>query len=164
MKTLKIGNLIFQSYKFQFVFLQRNYCTLCPRLWGLILLLNNQLTKDVPQEALFQPNNPWIWNKKDTNPYILKQLDNIKLSRSQFIATFIINHGPYMGNMFSIENFHHTFVTKFINETSSKHPSEISKDVFMPKHNQILMDRYCDTTYLIRQLSKQHQKHDHELY
>ena len=39
------------------------------------------------------------WSKKDTIPYTLKHLDNIKLSRSQHIATYIINYGQYVDNM-----------------------------------------------------------------
>ena len=53
--------------------------------------MNDHLTKDAPQEILFQPDDPWIPTEKDTKPYILENLDNIKLSRSQYIATSIIN-------------------------------------------------------------------------
>ena len=58
--------------------------------------MNYHLTKDAPQETLFQPNDPWIKNEKDTKLYILKHSDNTKLSRSQYIATYIINYGPYI--------------------------------------------------------------------
>ena len=31
----------------------------------------------------------------------------------------------------------------------------------MPKYNQLLMDRYSDVIFLIRQVTKQHQKFNH---
>ena len=52
----------------------------------------NYLTKDEPQEMLFQHNDPWITPEKVTKPYILEHLDNIKFSRSQYIATSLINY------------------------------------------------------------------------
>ena len=55
----------------------------------MVLFLNEHLTKDVLQETLFKPNDPLITNEKGTKPYILQHLNNIKLLRSQFIATFV---------------------------------------------------------------------------
>ena len=43
--------------------------------------------------------------EKNTKPYILKHLDSIKLSRFQNKATSIINYGPFIDNMFALENF-----------------------------------------------------------
>ena len=45
-----------------------------------ILLMNDHLTKDAPQQTLLQPDDPWITNESDVQPYILEPLDNIKLS------------------------------------------------------------------------------------
>ena len=40
--------------------------------------------------------------EKDTKPYILKHLNSINLSRSQYIAISIINYGLYKDKMFCI--------------------------------------------------------------
>ena len=61
-----------------------------------VLVINNHLNKDAPQQTLLQPDDPWIPIKSDVQPYILEPLDNIKLSRSQYNATSIINYGPYI--------------------------------------------------------------------
>ena len=63
--------------------------------------MNGHLTKDAPQEILIKPNDLWIMNEKDTKPYILEHLDNIKLFRSQYIATSIINYGTFIDDMFA---------------------------------------------------------------
>ena len=64
--------------------------------------MNANLTKDASQETL---DDPWITNEKDTKLYLLEHLDNIKLPRSQYIATSIINYGPYIDNMFALVDF-----------------------------------------------------------
>ena len=51
---------------------------------------------------LFRSDDPWITSEKDTKPYILEHLDNIKLSRSQYIAISIIYHGPCVDVMFAL--------------------------------------------------------------
>ena len=56
--------------------------------------MNDQLTKDAPHQTLLQPDDPWITPESDVKPYILEPLDNIKLSRWQYIATSTINYGP----------------------------------------------------------------------
>ena len=68
-----------------------------------ILLMDEHLTKDSPQQTLLQSNDPWVTTESDVKPYILELLDNIKLSRSQYIATSIINYGSYIDNMFALE-------------------------------------------------------------
>ena len=55
--------------------------------------MNNHLTKPLPLETLFKPDAPFITNEKDTKPYILEDLDDIKLFRSQYIAISIIKFG-----------------------------------------------------------------------
>ena len=69
-----------------------------------VLPMNNHLTEDEPQETLFQPNNVWLTAEKGTKLYILAHLDNIILSRSQYIATSIMNYGPYIDNLFALVN------------------------------------------------------------
>ena len=69
----------------------------------LVILMNDHLTKDVPQETMFQLDYPWITNKKDTKLYILEHLDSIKLSRSHYIAISVINYGLYIDNLFALE-------------------------------------------------------------
>ena len=70
--------------------------------------MNNHLTKDVPEETLLQPDDPRITKESDVKPYIFKFLDNSKLSRSQYIATSIINGGLYIDNVFALKYFSHT--------------------------------------------------------
>ena len=59
-----------------------------------VLLMNKHLTKNVPKETLFKADDPWLTNE-DTKPYILDHIENIKLSKSQYIAISIINYGAY---------------------------------------------------------------------
>ena len=49
-------------------------------LWTIISQKMN------PKKTLFQPCDIYITNEKDTKPYILVHLDNIKLSQTQYIA------------------------------------------------------------------------------
>ena len=74
-----------------------------------VLLMNKHSNKGVPQETLLQPDDSWIATESNVKPYILKILDNIKLSRSQCFATSIINYDPYIYNMFACKKFVHTF-------------------------------------------------------
>ena len=71
----------------------------------LVLLTNKDLTEDLPQKILFKPDDPWITNEKDMEPYTWEHLDNVKLYRTQCILTSIINYGCYVNNMFALENF-----------------------------------------------------------
>ena len=41
-------------------------------------------------------------------------------------------------------------------------PNKTYKDVLLPKYKQILLDRYSDTTFLLQQITKQHQEFDHD--
>ena len=68
--------------------------------------MNEHITKDAPQETLFKPGDPWITNQKDIKLYTLEYLDNIKLSRSQYIATSIIKCGPYIDNILPMKTWH----------------------------------------------------------
>ena len=95
-----------------------------------------------------------IPNDKDTKPYILKYLCNIELPRSQYITTSIINYGHYIDNMFTLENFTHTFQWQLINTVNSQNPDKINKDILMLRYNQLLVDRYSDTAFLIKHITK----------
>ena len=126
-----------------------------------VLFMNEHLTKDTPQETLFKHNDPWITSEEDTKPYILGHLDNMKLSRSQYIATSSISYGQYTENMFALEAFPHDFCIKLINIINSKTLARLNKDILIPRYNQILLDRYSDATFILRQTTKQHQKFNH---
>ena len=67
-------------------------------------------------------------------------IKEIKLFRSEYIAKYSINNGPYKMNMFAQENFAYTFCRQLINVINSKPPPEVNKDVLMPKYNKILLD------------------------
>ena len=84
-----------------------------------VLLINEHLTKDASQETLFETDDPWLTNKNYTKLNILICLDIIKLSNSQYITTFIINYGPYVGSKFALENFTHNFCKQLINIINS---------------------------------------------
>ena len=67
--------------------------------------MNEHLNTYVPQQTLFKTNDPWIIKEMDTKPYILENLDSIKLLRSQHIGTSIINYGFFIDDMFFLEKF-----------------------------------------------------------
>ena len=96
--------------------------------------------------------------EKDIKLYILEHLNNFKLLRSKHFAASIINYDPYIDNKFTLEYSTYNFNRQIINVINSKPSVEISKDILMSKYNQLLMDKYSDTTFLIRQITKQHQK------
>ena len=106
----------------------------------------------------FKANDPWTTHKKDAKSFIIEHL---KISRSQYIAIFVINHGQYIDNMFTLENFAYTSYRQLINVINSNLPMELNGDIILPKYSQLLMDRYSDTTFLIRQIIKQHEKFNH---
>ena len=97
-----------------------------------VLLMNDHLTKDASQQTLLQPDDPWINAKSDFKPYILEHLDNIKLSRSQYIATSIINYGPYIDNMFAFENFAYA-ICRQLSTVISSNPSSLPHDLLIPR-------------------------------
>ena len=76
--------------------------------------MNDHLAKDAPQ-TIVQPDYPRITMEKETKPYIFEHVDTIKLSRSWYIMTSITNYGPYVDNMFGLENFIHTFCRQILN-------------------------------------------------
>ena len=79
-----------------------------------VLLVNDYLNKDVPQESLFQPYDSCIAIEIDVKIYILKLLDNAKISQSQHIVTSIITYSYYMDNMFALRNFSILFVDNLL--------------------------------------------------
>ena len=112
--------------------------------------MNDYLTKNVPQQTLFQPDDPCIANNKDTKPYILEHLDNIKLSTSQYIATSIFNYGPYVDNTFTLQNAVYTICRHLIKVINLKPPMKLNQDILMSKYNKLQLDSYSDTIFLIR--------------
>ena len=54
--------------------------------------MDNHLMKDEPKGTFFQPANPWLTIDRETKPYIIEQLNNIRPSRHQYIATSIIQY------------------------------------------------------------------------
>ena len=75
--------------------------------------MNEYLSKDKSLETLLKPNDLWLINEQE--PYILKHIDNIRLSSSQYIATSIINDCPYIDNMFALEEFDNNVWKQLVN-------------------------------------------------
>ena len=73
-------NLVLYSYR-----LLIGYCA--QYFSDLVLLLNDHLSKDIPQDTLFKPNDPWITKEKDTKLNTLIHLDHMGFFRSQYIGT-----------------------------------------------------------------------------
>ena len=115
--------------------------------------MNDDLYKGGPQGTLCWPDNPWNITGKT---YILKNLDNIILFRSEYTATSIIKYSPYIDNKFILENVSHTSKRQHIKVINLNPSTEISWDIFMPKYNQLIMDRYIDEFFLIRQITEHH--------
>ena len=63
--------------------------------------------------------------------------------------------------MFALENFVYNFKRKLNNVFKSEHPTKLKAGNLMLKYNQILLDRYSDTTFLLRQITKQYQPFHH---
>ena len=53
-----------------------------------VLLMNYQPTNETPHETIFNPDDPWIANKKDIKPYILEHLDNIKCPDPNILSSY----------------------------------------------------------------------------
>ena len=117
--------------------------------------MNDYITKDAPQETLLHPDDPWITTESDVKLYILEPLDNIKLSRSQYIATSIINYGPYKDSMFALENFAYALGRQPSTVITLKPPIPCL-DPLMHRYHKILHDRYSNIVFLIKQITKQH--------
>ena len=45
------------------------------------------------------------------------------------------NYGPYMDDMFALENFTYTFCTELINIINSNPPTKIHQEILMLKYN-----------------------------
>ena len=106
-----------------------------------ILLMNDHLTKVAPQKTLLQPDDPWMTTKSDVKSYILELLDNITLSRSQCIATSIINYGPYIHNMFALENFAYALHRQLSTFITSKPAPSLAHNLLISRNNTLLLDR-----------------------
>ena len=75
-----------------------------------------------PNKLSFNLMTPRSLLMSDVKPYILEPLDNIKLSRSQYIATSIINYGPYIDNMFAVKDFVYALCRQLSTVITSKTP------------------------------------------
>ena len=113
-----------------------------------------------PQQTLLQPDDPWITTESDIKPYILETLDDIKLSRSQYPATSIINYGPYIDNIFALENFIYALHRQLSRVKTSK-PQSLVHNPLILRYDKLLHDRYSDIVFLIEQITKQHYNFDH---
>ena len=79
------------------------------------------------------------------------------MCRSQYVATSIIKYSSNVNNMFALENYTHNFCRHSLNVTQFKAPAEINEDILIPKYNELLMDRYSNMAFLIRQITtKEH--------
>ena len=50
---------------------------------------------------------------------------------------------------------------QLINIINLKHLTGLDRDAPIPKYNQLLLDRYSDTTFSLEQITKQHQQCNH---
>ena len=107
----------------------------------LVLPVNNHLREDESQDTLFQPANSWIPVNTNTKPHNVKQLNTIKPSRPQYIATPIIKYGVCIDNMFVLQSFTHKFCQQLANVSSSRLPTHLLKETIMLKYNHTLMGR-----------------------
>ena len=135
-----------------FVLLQTTYLILCLGLWWLGTFHEQRPYKRFTQRNIIPAKWPWLTNKKDTKPNILEHLD-INLSRSQYIATSIINYDSYINNMFALEKFSHNFMKQLVNVINSKPPERLNRDKPIFKYNQIPLYSYSDTVILIDQIT-----------
>ena len=69
---------------------------------------------------------------------------------------------PYIDNMFPLK-ISLAPSTELARAITSNPPTELTNDQLMPKYNQLLKDRYTDTIFLLRQVTKQHSKFNHAL-
>ena len=92
-----------------------------------IFLMNNHLMKDETQGTLIQPVNTSITVDTETKPYIVEQLNSIKLSRSQYQCNIHHQIWPYVETMFTLQNFAHKFHQKLVHVINAKTPAELLK-------------------------------------
>ena len=84
----------------------------------MVVISNDHLINGAPQEFIFKHDDHMIADEKDTKLCILEHLDNIKLSKSQYIATSI-NCGLYIDIMFVHGNFTYNFCRQLNNVINS---------------------------------------------
>ena len=65
--------------------------------------------------------------------------------------------------MFVLENFTYAFCRQLVRVITLQPPTELTHEppVFMIMYKQLLQERYGDTVFLLRQISKQHSKFNH---
>ena len=149
------------NHQLDSVFLQNIIWILCPQPWWLGIPCEQSSYQRCTPRNPIPICVPWTITVRNSEQYILEHLNTIQLSRSQYIAISIVKCGPYIDSMFALENFICTFCGQFINIINSNIPAKINQDILMPKHNQLLVDRYIDIVFPIREIQKQHQKFDH---
>ena len=85
--------------------------------------------------------DPWMTVDTKTKPYIVEQLNNIKLSRSQYIATSIIKYGGYIENLFAMQNSNCKFYQQPMNILALG-PLQKYSETIIPKYKKIPNGRY----------------------
>ena len=128
-----------------------------------ILLMNDHFTKETPTNSL-QPDVSLISTESYVKPHILEPVDNIKLSRSQYIVTSITNYGPYIVTcLHSLTFCLSTLQTNFYRynlKITSPSPS-LAHDPLIPRYDKILHYKYGEIVLVIKQIIKQHYSFDH---
>ena len=128
--------------------LKKNVCT--QDIGESILLMNNHLRKDEPQRILFKPTKPWNTVDAETNPCIVEQSNNIKLSRSQYKAICIIKYGSMCWKFVCLQTFAYKFYLELVNVINSR-------PHINPQGNSNAKCRYGNMVLIIRQICRQHQ-------
>ena len=72
----------------------------------------------------------------DTKTCIIEQLDNVKLTRSWYIATYMLTYDSYLENMFVIAKFAHKFRQQLANVINCRPSVELHKEIVMSTYNQ----------------------------
>ena len=103
--------------------------------------MNTHQTKDVPQQTLLQHDDPWMTTESDVKPYILEPLDIIKSSSSQYIATSIINYGPYIDNILHLKILP-------MHSADNFPPPSLAHNPLIPRYDKHLHNRYSDILIL----------------
>ena len=87
--------------------------------------MSKHLMNDETQWALLKPADPWVTVETKTEPYIVEQLNKIKLSWCQYTATSIIKYGSFIKNILALQNLSQKFYQQTVNVINSKPPAEI---------------------------------------
>ena len=80
--------------------------------------------ENYPQRTLIKAADPLLKVGMENKPYVIKQIHNIKLSISQYSATFNIKYGPCIQHTFALQIYTYIFHQNLVNVINSR-PQEI---------------------------------------